>query len=274
MRCILIVPFSEDLATLPAEAQEVANILQRGGTHTVYLVQGVVTRADLMRAAREGPFDLVWVAAHADKSGLLLSKGALWTMEGLAVFLERCGAAVVVLNACFSAQLVVDLQRFATVGVVAAIAPEGVTDADAWEQAVYLAEAIHGQPELERLPDAVRSATAGGAAPYRWFPAARETIKRSNMAQGEEDLRRAILGDTFSGAPGLLVRLGRLETQVSDLVAAVTRWQHDTEMRILELERRRSMEISGRTAYWGVVIFGLLLLLIFVFIYYSGNGGL
>lgn len=245
MRAVIVAPTAPDLAALPAEVQTVANTLSSAG-HTVHLVTGDdATMAGLVRALDAGPFDLAWLGCHGGAAGFQLSGGATVTGLQLAQWLVMTQAGDVVLNACYSFEHVVALQRYANVNVVAAL--DAVQDADAWQMAAYLAKAyvqVSGDLEL-----ATRIATGNGAANYRYFPAvgvgSMAGTQTPTPAQNDElraqveQLVRALRGDPFTGAGGLMDLVADLDKDLENYIHKDEQWKRSIETRLVRLETTR-----------------------------------
>ena len=124
----VIVATGGNLSSLPAELQDVANILSADGWTVRLCLDADASRAGLARAAAEGPADLAWMICHASAAGFVLSDGTMPPGE-LGGWLAQAGARECVLNACYSLEHVTAIQRVAAVGVACTIDPAGVSDA-------------------------------------------------------------------------------------------------------------------------------------------------
>jgi Txe/YoeB family toxin of Txe-Axe toxin-antitoxin module len=128
-----------------------------------------------------------------------------------------------------------ELQRAAPVDVVATLSPAGVLGPEARTTGIYLARAHALSGDLE---DATRRASGNGAAQYRWFPQGGAEVQgmrgdeNNELAHRVDDLVRALQGDPFSGAPGLLAQLSALSTDMRAYMA-------ETDRRLRRLEQQR-----------------------------------
>lgn len=266
-----VIVAAGDLASLPAEVQDVANILSEGG-YTVRLCLGAdATRAGLQRAAGEGPCDLAWLGCHAGPDGFMLSDGPFAAAE-LGVWLAQVRAGECVLNACYSLEHVAAIQRAAPdVGVACTIDPSGVDDRQAWTTGVYVARAFVASGDMA---GAVRSASGGGSLQYRYIPAGGRGAGRAGgrMSNEDQDLLRqlvnAIKGDGYTGV-GLIRQWQQLSDRLADYVEEQEKWraeqarvnqEHADRLRVLE--GVKPMAVTERSVYVSVIVVTLLAVLL------------
>ena len=188
MEILVIAPTHPDLPNQPDEVAKLASDLD------ATLIQGVVTEREIMTAIRQRKtYAGVWISSHANNEGVLLSEGIL-DVPALAQYLSAMGARWVVFNSCEGYEFVDKLQQFYPVDVVAA-SVKGLADLSAWRTAVLIARSLG---KTGNLREALRKASPGGAAPFRFWPnPAGETEttnerKERETVQGEQALRLEI----------------------------------------------------------------------------------
>ena len=142
-----VIVATGNLDSLPAEVQDVSNILSSAGWVVRLRIGADATRAGLARAVSEGPCDLAWFGCHAGADGFALGDGVL-SAPDLGVWLAQMGATECVLNACHSLEHVTAIQRAADCGVACSIDPAGVSDALAWVTGVAIARAFVTRPAV------------------------------------------------------------------------------------------------------------------------------
>jgi hypothetical protein len=263
-----IIVATGDLASLPVEAQDVANILSGDG-YAVRLVLGPdATRAGLQRAAGEGACDLAWVGCHAGPDGFALSDGAIGAAE-LGVWLAQARARECVLNACYSLEHVAAIQRAAPdVGVACTIDPSGVDDRQAWTTGVYVAR---GWVATCDMATAVSGASGNGSLQYRYIPAPGRGGGRGaggRMSNEDQELLRslvnAIKGDGYTGL-GLIRQWQQLSDSLASYVEEQEKWRAEQARvnqehadRLRSLEGNKPMAVTERSVYIAVIVVALL----------------
>lgn len=261
-----VIVATGDLQSLPAEVQDVANILSEAGWTVRLCIGADASRAGLARAADEGPATLAWVGAHADERGFGLADGVL-SAGDLGLWLAQLGAAECVLNTCYSLEHVTAIQRVAAVGVACTIDPAGVDDRLAWTAGVVVAR------EYVEHGDMARAVAAAGNG-YRYIPrGGRRGGRRGSGGQmniDEQELLRqlvsAIKGDGFTG-PGLLKQLAQqvsqqdaqaaalaqLSAQLSAFMTEHERFRQETREKFAALEKQKPVAMTERSIYIAII---------------------
>lgn len=256
-----VIVASSDMPDMPAEAQDVANILSAAGW-VVHLCSGAdASRVGLARAADEGRAQLAWVDAHADERGFGLADGVISAAD-LGAWLAQLGAAECVLNTCYSLEHVTAIQRAAPVGVACTIDRAGVGDALARVVGVGIARRFAETGDMAR---AVREAAGSESGGYRYIPRGGRRGGgdggRMNMDDSEvlRQLVGAIKGDWMTGE-GLISQWQRLSRRMDEFMAEerAARLQQERvndehDRRLLSLEGGKPVAMSERTAYIAIV---------------------
>lgn len=231
MSAIIIAPVDN----LPHASEEIESILvSLQKNYKVTLLQTEVTEVKLIREVNLGrQFPLVWVASHSDENGIALSNGEFITTSNFSRWLVNVDCRTLVLNSCFSAQLVTEIQNYANVEVIANIAPEGILDKDAANNASFLAENLVKTASTQL---AVQRATGNGASQFRFFPRPREDkntdtstildllhkqdrsieeIKRDlyRVETALDPIIRIVRGDTDLNVPSLMDQIRQIQTK-------------------------------------------------------------
>lgn len=256
MRVCLIVPLASELS-IPAEIQAVSNTFSAAG-HVVHVAEA--SRHGLRDALQSSPFDLAWFAGHSGPDGFGLTDG-VWRAAEAGRWLVAVRAWMFVANSCESVELVTAIQRIANVDMVAAITP-ALDDAIAAETALYLARSL---VETNDLAEATRRASANGYLEYRFYPCGGSMAEQARAGQAPQDnltdLVRALRGDPFTGAPGLLATVATLAANVANLTTTVAQLSAqlesnqvsvDARLTALEEQRRadRQTTVSPRMVWW------------------------
>lgn len=98
-RVLFIAPADSGLNIMP----EIDTMYDLG--YSVQSVQGDVSRARLFEVVRRQKFGIIHFACHAGPEGVLLSKGELLDAAAIVQFAKACGAILVFLNACETAEI-------------------------------------------------------------------------------------------------------------------------------------------------------------------------
>ena len=130
MRVLLVAPRTDLLLV----DEEVQDILSSGLEVTPML--GTVTQAELTRALRTDPYDVLWLATHGSNAGVVLSDGPLSASALAALVRDRI--TTVVLNSCESLMVAQQIQNETAAEVVATVTP--VPDADAYRTGSLFAD--------------------------------------------------------------------------------------------------------------------------------------
>jgi hypothetical protein len=166
----------DDLPNQPDEVAQLASDLD------ARLLQGVVIEKDIMGAVRERKtYDGVWISSHANNEGVLLSNGFL-DVPALAQYLSAVRARWVVFNSCEGYEFVDKLQQFYPLDVVAA-SVKGLKDISAWRTAALIARHLG---KSHNLREALRLASPGGAAPFRFWPSPGGVETEVNQEEKED----------------------------------------------------------------------------------------
>ena len=177
MSAIIIAP-TGNLPFLPEEIENLLVALQKN--FKVTLLQTEVTETKLAREFNLGKtYSLVWVASHTSETGIQLTGDEVISVANFSRWLLNVECRVLVLNSCFSAQLVAEIQNYANVEVVATIRPEGIKDKDATINASFLATNL---VKTDSVQLAVQRATGNGATQYCYFPKPRDDTQAKDMA--------------------------------------------------------------------------------------------
>ena len=262
-----VIVAAGDLDSLPAEVSTVANTLSSAGWTVRLCVGGDATRAGLLAAAGEGDVALAWFGVHSDAEGFALTDGVLSPAQ-LGVWLRNVSAREAVLNSCYSVEHVDAIQRAADVDVACTIAPAGVDSTEAWQWGVY---AVRAYVQTGDLQQAVRQASGMGSLQYRFIPCGgmkmRGRVGRMPQDRIEEQLDsliRAVRGDTVNGVPGLVQRLGEMQTTLLAMQSEQRQWRESVDARLRALEGSRPVAMSARSALFVTLIVAIIMALILV----------
>lgn len=255
-----VIVASGDLPDIPAEAQDIANILSAAGW-IVHLCSGAdASRAGLARAANEGGAALAWIDAHADERGFGLADGVLPAAD-LGAWLAQIGAGECVLNTCYSLEHVTAIQRAAPVGVACTIDRAGVGDALARVVGVSIARCYVETGDMAR---AVREAAGSESGGYRYIPrGGRRGGGTGGMGIEDQELLRqlvaAIRGDGMTGA-GLIVQWQQLANRLDTFMIEERRARleqervnDEHERRLAALEGGKPVAMTERSIYIGII---------------------
>lgn len=257
MTAAIIAPI-DNLALVAEEIETLVTILQK--KFTVSLFQYSVNEKRLSRELDRGSvFEFVWVASHSTENGIVLSDGELMTTGNFARWLLNVDCRTLILNSCFSAALITEIQNYVNVEIIATIGVHGIEDNAASISASFLASCLMKSSSTQ---DAVQKASGNGATPYRYFP----------KPKGE-----LVDGTQFSKLESTLARQGRaiekLEKKIDaledaiDPVVRIVRGDPDLnhpplaeQIRALRQEfvKRPTLEVN----WWQLTIIFLLVILI------------
>lgn len=259
-----------NLSSLPAELQDVANILSADGWTVRLCLDADASRAGLARAAAEGPADLAWMICHASAAGFVLSDGVL-SPDALGAWLALAGAHECVLNACHSVEHVTAIQRVASVGVACTIDPAGVSDALALAVGVSI---VRSYVESNDMAAAVAEATGNGIVQYRYVPRGGAGTRKAGgrmSAEDQELLRQlvsAIKGDGFTGI-GIVQQWRNLSDSLANYVEEQEKWRADQlrvnqahEERIRALEGQKPLAVTERSLYVAIAAVSVIAVLL------------
>lgn len=132
MNVLLIAPESG----LPAVGDEVRAV---SVALRPVILNGTVTRRDVLEALRGHQWDIIWFATHGDTVGIQLSDGHI-SVGDLTAVVRASGAWLVVLNTCSSRLVGLELHYELGVSVITTLAEIG--DATAYQTGALLAEAL------------------------------------------------------------------------------------------------------------------------------------
>lgn len=212
MTAAIIAPIN-NLALVASEVEVVVGHLQK--RHRVTLFQYNVTESRLAKETNLGNlYQLVWVASHSTKDGITLSDEEIISAENFARWLVNVNCTLLVLNSCFSAELVTTLQKYANLDIIATIDPNGVSDNEAQISASYLAYTLMSSDNTQM---AVQKATGNGASEYRFFPRPRgEVVESSQFMEIKQ-----FMSDFSDQMRRVDIRLTYVEDVVDPLVRVV-----------------------------------------------------
>jgi hypothetical protein len=264
-----IIVATGDLADLPAEVQVVSNTLSAAGWTVRLAIGADASRAGLLAAAGEGDVDLAWFGLHSGAEGFALSDG-VWPPAQLGTWLRNVNACECVLNACYSIEHVEAIQRACDgVGVACTISPAGVDDALAWQVGVHLVRAYVMTGDMRT---AVQRASGAGSLQYRYIPAGGLVVgggRRMPADRIEEQLQqllRALYGENANAVPGLVARVGEIQSSLRQMAEEQQRWHDEqrewrerTERRLDTLERPKPIIVTERAVYISGAVIALTL---------------
>lgn len=271
-----IIVATGDLDSLPAEVQDVANILSAAGWTVRLCIGDDASRAGLARAAGEGAATLTWLGAHAGSDGFLLADGVLPAADWGA-WLAQVEAPETVINTCYSLEHVTAIQRRAAAGVACTIDPTGVGDKLAWLAGVAIARNFVATGDMAA---AVAAVSGNG---YRYIPrGGRGGGGGGRMSNEDQELLRqlvmAIKGDGMTGL-GLIKQWQQLadglarfmdEERAARVEQGRVNQEHDTRLRALE--GGKPVAMSERSAYIAVTVVAAVAVLLLVAVLILGGG--
>lgn len=262
-----VIVAAGDLDDLPAEVSSVANTLSAAGWTVRLCVGADASRAGLLAAAGEGDVRLAWFGLHSGTDGFALTDGVLSPAQ-LGVWLRNVSAREAVLNSCYSVEHVDAIQRAADVDVACTIAPAGVDSTEAWQWGVY---AVRAYVQTGDLQQAVRQASGMGSLQYRFIPCGGMKMRgrdgRMPPDRIEEQLSsllRAVRGDTVNGVPGLVQRLGEMQTTLLAMQSEQRQWRDSVDTRLRALEGNRPIAMSARAVFFTTLVIVIVMALILV----------
>lgn len=183
MRVLLLAPKHLDLPDQPKEVADLVSVLD-----AEVVENGEIK---LLAAIKNANFEGVWVSSHADANGVLLDGNERLDAAALAQYLSAVGAKWVVINSCESYEFVDQLQRYYPIDVVAASVRK-LGDRPAWRTAALIARHLS---KTQNLRAALRLASPGGSAPYRFWPSPNASLDGEDLSMGvEQQLRAEIQG--------------------------------------------------------------------------------
>lgn len=121
---------------LPAVANEVRAI---STMLRPVILNGEVTRRDVLEALRGHTWDVIWFATHGDQAGIQLSDGPL-SVSDLTAVVRSSGAWLAVLNTCSSR--LVGLELHYELGISVITTQAEIDDATAYQTGALLADAL------------------------------------------------------------------------------------------------------------------------------------
>jgi hypothetical protein len=254
-----VIVATGDLDHLPQEIQTVSNVLNAAGWKVQLCLGPDASRAGLLAAAGEGDVDLAWFGLHSGAEGFALSDG-VWPPAQLGTWLRNVNACECVLNSCYSVEHVEAIQRAADgVGVACTVSPAGVDDALAWQVGVHLVRAYVVSGDMRA---AVARASGQGVLQYRYVPAGGLVVgggRRMPADRIEEQLQqllRALYGENANAVPGLVARVGEIQSSLRQMADEQQRWHEEqrdwrerTERRLDMLERPKPIIVTERAVY-------------------------
>lgn len=169
------------------------------------VLNGTVTRRDVLEKLRSHVWDVIWFATHGDQVGIQLSDGHV-SVADLTAVVRVSGAWLVVLNTCESKYVGMELNQELNVDVITAIAK--IDDVSAFQTGALLAQAL---AESKNPAAAYEASKPGGSENYRYFPARKLS---------EADETRTILMLNEWGAR-LSAKIDKLERRLDNEIGAM-----------------------------------------------------
>lgn len=160
---------------LPAIADEVRAISL---SLRPVILNGTVTRRDVLDRIRLSTWDVVWFATHGDQNGIQLSDGYV-SADDLIAVIRASGAWLVIINTCSSKYLAMEINSEVNVDVIATITD--VEDVTAYQTGALLADALQKTKSPKAAYD---TSKPGHGENYRYWPGSKG---------GELDEARTIL---------------------------------------------------------------------------------
>jgi len=224
--------------------QELARVAGLSGGMTIRLLDGPVDRQKLELALDSDQVDVVHFAQHGDRLVLQLCDGALEAGELAQMLRKQRRLQFVVLNACNSVPMAVELYNDLSIPVVAHSAP--VDD----RAAVRLAELLYrlvasGMPLTEAVDRSRRTLE-------RLYPGSGLGVQVVSGGSLSPALVRALEQRMCDAAAGMEQLRGELMAEF----AKVTKRLDISDGRLLELEAKMAELTQSR---WGLWLLGLLL---------------
>jgi hypothetical protein len=116
VKVLLVAPSQ---VSLPQSSQEVEAVVNSG--LSVRLMQASVSQRDLVsELSVPGKYDVLWLATHGDKDGILLS-GEILSPAAITSIIRGSGVKLVFLNTCSSFQMANAIQSEASIDVICTI---------------------------------------------------------------------------------------------------------------------------------------------------------
>lgn len=116
MKVLLVAPSQ---VSLPQSSQEVEAVVNSG--LSVRLMQASVSQRDLIsELSIPGKYDVLWLATHGDKDGILLS-GEVLSPSAITSIIRGSGVKLVFLNTCSSFSMANAIQSEASIDVICTI---------------------------------------------------------------------------------------------------------------------------------------------------------
>lgn len=212
MKTILIAPYQRDLARVPDEVEDVANLLN------ARIVQGAVDLARFFRELSGGQWELIWIASHGDEEGIQLSDGII-SGDTLAAALRGTSARLIVLNTCSSETAAQRLYSAAGVPILCNVGP--VPDTAAYATARRFAQ------ELADGRDVAGAFAMAKTSTFRLIPEGlamynRQEDEISRLARRVDTTEQRVQAheDLFYGrpdSPGLIHEMARAMDRMSEI---------------------------------------------------------
>jgi hypothetical protein len=211
MRVLIIAPRHADLPDQDKEVADLESVLDaevvRNGENT------------LLEAVRNARFDGVWIISHANADYVQLEGNERLDAGALAQYLSAVGAKWVIINSCESYALVDKLQQFYPLDV-AASSVAALGDRQARRTGALIARHLIKTLDLR---EALRLASPGGAAPYRFWPSPQRNYTEETGVGIEHAMRDEIRN---------------VRTELSNWRLGVERDSKDVAVKIVEIEGR------------------------------------
>lgn len=228
MNVLLVAP---DVG-LPGAVQEVRVVSM--ALHPVIL-NGQVTRRDVLDALASHVWDVVWFATHGDENGIVLSDGAV-SISDLTAIMRNSGAHLAVLNSCSSRY--VGMEMWYELGIDVITTETAADDLSAFQVGALLARNLATGMSVEQ---AYERSKPGQDSTYRLF---------SSKEQGEAEQVRLIRmlnewgRNIQSDMKQLQDEIEKVKDMIASQFAAVDRRQLVTETAVQVLQQRSSPMID------------------------------
>lgn len=221
MNVLLIAPDS-GLAGAVNEVRAVSLAL-----HPVVL-NGQVTRKDVLDALDGHVWDVVWFACHGDQHGIMLSDAAL-PIADLTAITRNSDAKLIVLNSCSSRLIGLEMHYELGVDVVCTEAP--ADDLTAYQTGTFLARNLAAGMNVR---DAFERSRPGQQALYYLFSA----------HDGAEDAEARTIKLMHEGFARQEKLIRQVETSILDQFSALERRVLTVETTTKMLERRSTSAVD------------------------------
>lgn len=215
MNTLVIAPHHDDLIGVADEAATIANAMNGR------ILQGEVTSQRILDACDDRQYERIWFATHCGENGVILSNNTYMSPDEIIWLCNSTGCQELVLSACSTDRLVVDIQLHADVDIMFCVAD--VLDKEALSMATAIAR---DYPKTQNLEQSL-ARVARGSGLYRYLP----------NAKRREQLRGSEVQETYQNGTKVKVdyidqRLERLERSLEKVASTV----NDIDRRVIRIE--------------------------------------